>query len=38
MDLALITLAFAGGHVLLSSAPVRVPLTGMMGERPCRGV
>ncbi|MGB0632325.1 MAG: NnrU family protein [Alphaproteobacteria bacterium] len=43
MDPALIaltfaTLAFVGGHFLLSSAPVRGPLTGMMGEGPFRGV
>jgi len=38
ITLAFATLAFAGGHFLLSSAPVRGPLTGMMGERPFRGV
>ena len=43
MDLELIllafaTLAFAGRHRPLSSALVRGPLTGLMGEGPFRGV
>ena len=36
--LAFATLAFCGGHLLLSSAPVRGPLVGMIGERAFRGV
>lgn len=36
--LAFATLAFTGGHFLLSSAPVRGPLAGMLGEGPFRGV
>lgn len=38
ITLAFATLAFAGGHFLLSSAPVRGPLSGMMGERPFRAI
>lgn len=32
-SLALATLAFVGGHFVLSSAPVRGPLAGLLGER-----
>lgn len=37
-SLALATLAFVGGHFMLSSAPVRGPLVGMIGEKPFEGV
>jgi uncharacterized membrane protein len=36
--LTLATLAFVGGHFLLSSAPVRTPLAGALGERAFAGV
>ena len=36
--LAIATLAFVGGHFLLSSTPVRTPLAGMLGERAFAGV
>ena len=35
--LAFATLAFVRGHFLLSSAAVRGPLTGLIGEGPFRG-
>lgn len=38
ISLAFATLAFCGGHFLLSSTPVRGPLAGMLGEGPFRGV
>lgn len=37
ISLAFATLAFVGGHFLLSSAPVRGPLAGLLGEGPFRG-
>jgi len=37
-ELALATLAFVGGHFLLSSAPLRRPLAGMLGERAFAGL
>ena len=38
LPLAAASLAFAGGHFLLSSAPVRGPLVGLLGEGPFRAV
>ncbi len=38
VELILAAVAFAGGHVLLSSAPVRTPLAGALGEWPFVGL
>lgn len=38
LSLGFASLAFAGGHFLLSAAPVRGPLVGLVGEGPFRGV
>lgn len=37
-ELALATIAFVGGHFLLSSAPLRTPLVNALGERAFAGV
>ena len=38
LNLAFATLAFVGGHFLLSSAPARGPLAGLLGENLFRGL